>query len=204
MLAAIESILLTKLRGTDTATLFAPASHASANPLTRAMFRHQRQSPGAAFAQVAVEFQTRQLDSDEAFVVADAAARHTLLTSLNARLPDGAALGDLDDEGTVGVFLPGGNDPEAAIRALHTLLDEICGFSMLSKRRCLVARWRAAATIGPREGQSPVRLIRLMRERLPAAKWSSDQVAARQAAAEEAGQQKMAASTKAAGFVRAF
>ena len=187
MFAAIESILQTTLRGTDNASLFAPATHTTGNPLTRAMFQHRRRTGGAPFALVAVAFQSRQVDGSDAFDDADAATRHTLLATLTARLPAGAACAPLDDSNdTLGVFLPGDDDVLAAIGELHRLLDDICHYSLRLQRRCLALRWRSAAAIAPLDGQAPIRLVRVLRERLPTAQWSHDHVGARRQAADEA------------------
>ncbi len=206
MLAALESMLVTTLRGTDASTLFSPAAHAGRNPLNRAMFRHQQRTSGSPFALVAIEFQCRPLDDVDGFDLPDFDMRRVLLDQLARNLPVGAVVGDLDDDGTLGVFLPGGNDVEAAVRTFHGVLDEICSFSLLSQRRCLVARWRAAQAIAPHDGHAPVRLNRLLRGRLPTASWSSDQVAARAMAAEEARQKREAASEggNVNRFTRAF
>ncbi len=206
MLAALESILVTTLRGADASTLFSPTAHAGRNPLNRAMFRYQQRAAGSPFALVAIEFQCRPIDNVDGFDLPDLEMRRVLLDQLARNLPLGAVVGDLDDDGTLGVFLPGGSDVEAAVRAFHGVLDEICSFSLLSQRRCLVARWRAAQAIAPHDGHAPVRLNRLLRGRLPSASWSSDQVAARAAAAEEARQKREATgdSSNVSRFSRAF
>ncbi len=195
MLAALESILVTTLRGADASTLFSPAVQTGRNPLNRAVFRHQQRTAGSPFALVAIEFQCRPIDDVDAFDPPDFDMRRLLLDQLARHLPVGAVQGDLDDDGTVGVFLPGGNDVAAAVQALYEVLDQICSFSLLSQRRCLVARWRTAQAVAPHDGHAPMRLNRLLRERLPSAAWSLDQVAARAAATEEARQTSQAGNT---------
>lgn len=204
MLAAIESLVVTTLRCRDATALLSPAALTGRNPLNRAMFRHQQRASGSPFALVAIELQCRPVDDVDGFESPDFDMRRMFLEQLAHHLPAGVELGDLDDHGTLGVFVPGGNDVAAAVRELYDILDRICNFSMLSQRRCLVTRWRAAQALAPHDGHAPLRLIRVLRERLPTASWSQDQVAARADAAEAAKQARASARDNVSPFIRAF